>query len=391
MPATADVVIVGAGIVGLSSAYYLASKGVRVAVLEARDVAAGTSGACDGNVMVQSKKPGLVLELAKASAAMYPALLDELGADVEYERRGSLMVFEHEDDLEVLRPIIAGQRAAGLDVRLLSPEEAAEVQPGLADLVIHASYLATDASVDQLALCFALSRAVRARGATVELGTTVRALLTDGDAVTGVATDRGDVLASVVVLAAGVWTPPIAASAGVTVQIVPRKGHILVTEKYRPTVRTALLSPSYVRHKHEASASSLSGTDSVSFSLHQSRIGTCFIGSSREFAGFDDSTSPEIVRAMARAAVRMFPGVGGVRVERSFAGLRPYTPDGRPIVGEVGACRGLFIAAGHEGDGIALGPITGRIVSELIVDRTTDWDLTALSPDRFAETHAAAV
>jgi sarcosine oxidase subunit beta len=364
---------------------------VRVTLLEARDVAAGTSGACDGNIMVQSKKPGLVLDLAKASAALYPGLLDELGEDIEYERRGSLMVFEHESDLEVLRPIIAGQRAAGLDVQLLTPTDAAEIQPGLADHVIHATYLASDASVDQLGVCFALARVLRAQGVTIELGTVVNGLIADGDAVAGVRTDRGNVLTRTVVLALGVWTPEIAASVGVKLEIVPRKGYILVTEKWPPMVRTALLSPSYVRHKHEANAATaLSGTDSVSFSLHQSRIGTCFIGSSREFLGFDDSTSPEIVRAMARAAVRMFPAVGNVRLARSFAGLRPFTPDGKPIIGESSSCRGLYIAAGHEGDGIALGPVTGQIVADLVVDHASPWDLSSVSPDRFTVSHAAA-
>jgi sarcosine oxidase subunit beta len=133
-----------------------------------------------------------------------------------------------------------------------------------------------------------------------------------------------------------------------------------------------------------------SGEDSVSFSLHQSRTGTCFVGSSREFVGFDDGTSPEVIRAMARTAVRHFPGVANVRVERSFAGLRPATPDGRPIIGEAASCRGLYVAAGHEGDGIALGPITGRIVAELILGVVPAWDLTSLSPDRFDKSHAPA-
>lgn len=393
MERTVDVVVVGAGIVGLSTAYHLARGGARVTLVERRDVAAGTSGSCDGNIMVQSKRPGLVLELAKASAAMFPELLDDVGGRVEYEHKGSLMVFENAEDLEVLTPIIAGQRAAGLDVRLLSPAEAAEIQPGLADHVIHATYLGTDATVDQLGLCFALARAVRARGVEIELGANVAEILVEGSRIQGVRTDRGEISAPHVVLAAGVWTPMIAGTLGVQLQIVPRKGHILVSEKWPPMVRTALLSPSYVRHKHETNASTatLSGKDSVSFSLHQSRVGTCFIGSSREFVGFDDSTSAEIVAAMAQAAVRMFPGAANVRIVRSFAGLRPYTPDGKPVVGEVSAHPGLYIAAGHEGDGIALGPVTGKIVADLILEHRCAWDIGALSPDRFVERHAAAV
>jgi sarcosine oxidase subunit beta len=387
-----DVIIVGAGIVGVSTAYYLAKKGVRVTVLEARDVAAGTSGACDGNIMLQSKRPGPVLEMAKAGTALYPRLVDELDVDVEYERSGSMVLFEDEIELSFMKPLIESQRAAGLDVRLLQRREALEIQPGLAGHVVGASFLADDASVNQLALCFALARAAQRMGSTFQFGSTVTDVIAKAGTVSGVRTDRGDVTAPKVLLAAGVWSPEIARTVGLDLPIVPRKGHILVGEKCEPLMRTHLISSSYARHKHHAAgatATPLTGRESVSFTLGQTRSGTLFIGSSREFVGFDDGTDPEIVRAIARTAVGVFPPLANVHVIRSFAGLRPYTPDGRPILGEASACTGLYIAAGHEGDGIALGPITGSLMADLIADGACGWDLTAFSPQRFGAAGAA--
>lgn len=389
-PNSSDVVVVGAGIVGLSAAYYLAKKGVSVTVLEARDIAAGASGACDGNIMVQSKRPGLVLEFGKAAAELYPRLIDELGVDVEYQRHGSLVIFEDDADLLLMKPIMGGQRDAGLDVQFLSRQEALEIQPGLGPSVVAASFVADDANVNQLALCFALAEAAHGRGVQFRFGATVSGVIARQGRVCGVRADNEDIHTSTVLLAAGVWSPEIARTVGVDLPITPRKGHILVTEKRRPLARTSLLSPSYIRHKHQATTVASRPTtseDNVSFSLDQTLSGTLLIGSSREFLGFDDATSPEIIRKIARTAVRLFPPLADLHVIRSFAGLRPSTPDGRPILGQASSCQGLFIAAGHEGDGIALGPITGKVMADLISDGACDWDLSGFSPERFGGTN----
>lgn len=392
IPRCPDVVVVGAGVIGLSTAYYLAKAGASVVVLDSRDVAAGTSGACDGSVMLQSKDPGPVLEIAKASAALFPELIEELDPDIEYDRIGSLMLFESEDDIAALEPLARAQRESGLDIQLLSTSEAREIQPGIADSVVLARYLPTDAVVDQLGLCFALSRAARSMGAEVRLGVTATGIATDHDSVAGVHTDRGTVAAATVVIALGVWTPELAETVGVNIDILPRKGHILVTERMPRLLRTVVLSPSYVRRKHDAQATSTSagGAESVSFALHQSRGGTCFIGSSREFAGFDDSTSHEVIRAIAIEAIRVLPDIAGALVIRSYAGLRPYTADRKPVIGGVPGWRGLFVAAGHEGDGIALGPITGKAISELALRGECSLDLSPFAPSRFGDSHAAA-
>jgi sarcosine oxidase subunit beta len=385
------VVVVGAGILGLSAAYYMAGEGLRVTVIEARDVASGTTGACDGNIMLLSKRPGPVLELAKVGTALYPSLIEELDEDVEYVRHGAMAICEDEDQLRVLKQMVETQRAAGLQVRLLSREDALEVQPGLADHVVGGGFLAEDGNVNQMALCFALARAARRKGASVRLGVPVVSLLSNRGLIRGVRTAEGDVPAPMVLIAAGVWSPDIARTVGLELPIKPRKGQILIGEKSPPLLHTTLISPSYISHKLETGAGSttpISASESVSLGMDQTRSGTFLIGSSREFAGFDVTTSPEVVRTIARTALRVFPPLRGRRVIRSFAGLRPYVPDGLPIMGEVPSCRGLYVAAGHEGDGIALGPISGKLMAELAAHGACSVDLTDFSPGRFVNSHA---
>jgi sarcosine oxidase subunit beta len=228
-------------------------------------------------------------------------------------------------------------------------------------------------------------------GASLRLGVAVTGLLHADGLVRGVQTPDGDVPAAAVLLAAGVWSPDIARTAGVDLPIMPRKGHILVGEKSPPFIHTSLLSPSYISHKLQTggeSSAPMTPKESVSFTLDQTRSGTLLVGSSREFAGFDVTTSPDVIRAIARTAARVFPPLQGRRVIRGFAGLRPYVPDGRPIMGEVPTCRGLYVAAGHEGDGIALGPITGKLMAELVDRGTCSFDIAYFNPGRFVDSHA---
>ncbi|MCL2780223.1 MAG: FAD-dependent oxidoreductase [Actinomycetia bacterium] len=387
--ATDDVVVVGAGIVGLSAAYYLAKAGASVTVVDRFDVAAGTSGACDGNVMLQSKEPGPMLDIGLEASARYPGLIEELGEDVEYERHGSLILMESEDQVERMRPGIEATRAAGVEIRLLDHQAVADLQPEVAEHIVAGAYCPSDVTLNPLLMCFALARAAKRLGVKYRFGDPVREVVVTDGAAAGVRVG-GDLLAAPnVVLAGGVWTPELLAPLGRTVPIKPRKGHIVVTEVCRPFVNTAMVSPSYLfdKHAHGGQRPAAGGGGvSVSFSLDQTVSGTMFIGSSREMGSDDVATASAVLRRIAVNAARIVPCLADVRVIRSFAGLRPVTPDGRPLIGAIGP-RGLHIAAGHEGDGIALGPITGELVTELVLDGKASRDLTPFDPERFERAH----
>jgi len=127
----------------------------------------------------------------------------------------------------------------------------------------------------------------------------------------------------------------------------------------------------------------------VGMAVGQTPEGTLLIGGTREFAGYDTATTPEATAAILRHAVNILPGLAKIHVIRTFAGLRPYTPDGMPILGPVDGLEGFVMAAGHEGDGIALAPITGKIIADYIVDGTAATGLEELNLRRFQTRPAA--
>jgi sarcosine oxidase subunit beta len=384
-----DVIVVGGGIVGTSTAYYLASKGIKVMLLEAGDIAGGTSGACDRAIMIQSKNPGPLLNMALSSAAIYQRLEEELGEMLEYNKKGGMIVIERAEELGVLETIVRRQREAGIDVKLIGREEALARQPALSPHITGATWWDGDADVNPMSVCLALARGAKARGAEIVLRTRVNGLILEKNRVVGVSTPSGVVRAEKTVLAAGVWTPQLGRSAGVNIPIIPRKGQILVSEKIPPLIIGNILSGSYIACKHNPRLAEKAGEKErklgLGLSLGQTKNGNLLIGGTREFAGYDRSTCSEAIRAVAANAARLFPALKNVRIIRSFAGLRPYTPDGLPLLGQVAERPGLYLAAGHEGDGVALGPVTGNIMADVIADNKVGWDLTPFTPERFED------
>jgi glycine/D-amino acid oxidase-like deaminating enzyme len=186
---------------------------------------------------------------------------------------------------------------------------------------------------------------------------------TDGRAI-AVVTPQGDVAAGAIVLAAGVWSNEIARTAGIELPVQPRKGHILVTARVPGLITHPLLEGSYSASVHTA-AEALQ----VALVAEMTAGGTMLLGSSREFAGFDRSVS--------------VPALAHMSAIRSYAGLRPWSPDHLPLVGPVAAVPGLYLATGHEGAGIGLAPVTGHILSEMLIDGQMPDYATAVRPDRF--------
>ena len=389
---SADAIVVGGGVIGTSIAYRLADRGLKVVLVDREGIAAGTSGACDQAVLMQSKKPGLHLQLALASARLFPTLEAELEAKIEYARHGGMIVIETEAELRLMADFVARQRQAGLAVELLSGDSARQRQPGLAPQIAGATWSEADAQVNPLLLAFAFAAAARRRGARLQFGVTVTGLLAAGRRVTGVATDQGPITADWVILATGVQTPELAATAGCVLPIRPRRGQLIISEPVAPLLRGDLLSARYITAKLDPSLLNPDDPEvqmGIGLSLGQTASGNLLIGGSREFAGFDRSTQLPVVQAILRNALRLMPVLAGVRAIRTMAGLRPYTPDSLPIIGADPERPGLFIAAGHEGDGIALSPITGVLVADLITGAPPT-DLTrGLGPERFRPALAA--
>ena len=367
MSKASDVIVVGGGVIGTSVAYYAAKAGHRVTLLEKGDIACGTSGACDGFIIMQSKNPGPHLELALQSAELYKTLADELDYDIEYMPCGGLVVVENEKQAGLLRGLIEKQKAAGLSVELLPIAEARRSEPMLAEDLWGAAYCAADAQASPIRVAQGFAQAAGRLGAQIRSGVAVTGLLVENGRVCGVQTAEGILRSDYVVNAAGVWAPSLVEPFGIHLPIKPRRGQILVTEPLPPMLNHVLLCACYLTakyHPEELDPADRQHRLGVGLAVEQTAHGGLLIGSTREFAGFDRRTTLAGMEAVARHARRILPALAHVNIIRAFSGLRPYTPDGLPILGPIPELPGLIMAAGHEGDGIALAPVTGKKVAE---------------------------
>ncbi len=387
---TCDVLVVGCGAIGASITYYLSKAGMKVIAVEQGDVASGTSSACDGNVLVIDKQPGFDAKMAYESQRLYTTLQDELSFDFEYRQPGSTLAVENRLQAQMALEWANLLKGSGVPVRYIGSCDVHQYEPMVAQDIIGLLECASDSSLNPMALAYAYVDAAKRKGALIKTFTRVGCLLQDAKGrILGADTSEGKILAPKVVLASGVWTPSIARTCGVDVPIIPRKGHILVAEKSFKVGSRKMQEFGYLMAKFGQTGRRDVEPDmekyGVAMVFEPTHHGNFLIGSSREFAGFDSSCNMRVVELMARRALRFFPCIENVRVIRAYAGLRPYTPDHLPIISDVDTVPGLYIAAGHEGDGIGLAPITGVLVSQMLVGETPVLDLEPLKLSRLSK------
>ena len=380
MPDKADIVVIGGGVIGASIAYHLSRQKLKVVLLEKKNPAAGSSGACGGTIFLQTKSPGIHLEMALDSARRFAGLEEELGAGFEYRRCGGMIVIEREDELPAVKSYVEEQKKSGLEVSLLDREQARELEPSLSETILGAAFSPIDAQVNPLLLTFAFVNAAINCGAEVFAHTRVSGLQIGSNRIKSVQTDRGEIKTETVVNAAGAHAAEIGALAELEIPIRPRKGQLVVTEAAEPVISRCLLSAQYIDAKYNPAQAQESGGVSIEPTVN----GNILMGSTREFAGFNKDVSLNGIHHIARHVLAIVPCLKKLRFIRAFAGLRPYTPDGMPILGNVTGLDGFIMAAGHEGDGIALAPITGEVIADLIVNGKTAYLVDDYNLSRFS-------
>lgn len=385
---TADVVVIGGGIIGCSIAYNLCKRGAgKVVLVERRGIGEETSSACDGGVNLQTKAPGPALRLAGRSLRLYETLGRELDHEIHFERCGGMVMADSPELIRLLEQSAAEQADAGVAVTILDGKEARRLEPALSDRVVAVTYCPGDGRVNPIRTTIGYAKAAARLGAEILTNTPVTGIVVEHGEVTGVQTARGLIRTGTVVNACGVYAPEIGRMVGIDLPIRPRKGNIVVTEQAAPCLSHNLICARYIALKHNPDLVRTSQDPSmrlgVNLFLEQSHEGNLIFGSNREWAGFDKSTSYEILCAICRYAVGFAPFLQDLHIIRSFAGLRPYC-EGGPILGPVEGIGGFVMAAGHEGDGIAMAPVTGEILSEYIVSGTVSEEIRPFLFGRFA-------
>lgn len=376
-----DVVVIGAGIIGSSIAFHLSRRKLHVTLIERGDIASGSSGACDGLVFLQSKKPGIHLQLAMESRRRFGLLARQLPVPIEYKETGGMVVIETEDEWTAIRQFVALQRENGLDVTLLDGDQVRQIEPQLSKHILGAAFSPLDGQVNPILLTLGFALGVKSLGGRVITGAAVHGIDTTAGSVSAVETRAGRFAADIIINAAGVHAPEIGALVGLDIPIKPRRGQIIVTEACPPILKHCMLSAKYIAAKFNPEIAKASGEG---ICIEQTENGNFLLGSTREFVGFDKRTTPDGLHRIADKTAGIIPALKQVNVIRAFAGLRPYTADGLPILGPVDDVPGFFMAAGHEGDGIALSPITGELIAQMIATGKSDIPLDDFQLSRFA-------
>lgn len=363
-----EVLIVGGGVVGCAVAWRLQQAGVQCTVLERSIPGAEASSAAAGILAPQAEAdgPGPFLDLCLQSRRLYPAFARELsevaGFEVGYRPCGVLRVAFDADEENAARRTVAWQRQLGLAAEWLEGQEARALEPELSPAVRGAARFVDDQVVDNRLLVRALAIAAARAGARF-LTAQVHGVVERGGRAVGVALDTDQLRADAVVVAAGAWTGLVPGALPSAAAVRPARGQMVMLLTRVP----------FLRH--------------VVFGGHGYAVpradGRLLLGSTMEFVGFDKQVTAGGLASVLALGLQLLPGLASVPVVETWAGFRPHTPDGLPVLGP-GLLPGLFLASGHFRNGILLAPVTAEVLCAAVLGRTPLVDLTPFRADRKA-------
>jgi D-hydroxyproline dehydrogenase subunit beta len=372
-----EVAVVGAGIVGAATAWELHARGVDVALLDRGEVSGATTGLGEGNVLCCDKEVGPELELTLAGLDLYDELEAILGEQARIRRKGALVVHRSDETWANEPQRVERLRAAGVQGAVIDLDEVGAREPELTGELAGASFFPADLQCAPRAIARALAGTLP----RVHTGLEVQRVAIEGDRVTGLRTSDGLLACDAAVIAAGPWSRALAEAAGVALPLEPRKGQLV-------RLAASTREERFIRHKvveagYLGSVASVDAGLQVTTVLETTWEGDVLVGSSRERRGFDLSVDDAVSDAMLEQGFALMPGLRALRRDAAWAGLRPWLPDHLPAIGPSGAVVGLWLATGHEGSGVALGPVTGRLVAQLYAGEPPIVGPGPFSPDRF--------
>lgn len=370
-----DVLIIGGGVVGCSAAYFLRKQGVDVLVVDRGEFGSGASWAATGLLapirpFLRPDHPYMRLQLA--ALRLFPSFVEALeaesGVSVGYMPTGTLRVIDV-NQVDRLRVWMDEWRQSGFAVDLLVDEELHRLEPTLAADISGAIYNPHEPQVNARKLMQAYAAAARHVGATLLPHRPVTEVLREGQRVVGVRTQEGNIACNTLIVAAGAWSALCGEWLDIELPVRPLRGQSL---SLQPTIA--------VRH--------------ILFGEHvylaPKEDGTVIVGATHENVGFDASTTPEGIATLLHAARKMVPSLATGTLQQSWAGLRPRTPDARPIIGLAPKWENVVLACGHGGFGMLLSAVTGQAVAELITTGNLPSMMQPFTSERFSQQASGA-
>jgi len=364
-----SVIVVGAGVVGSACAEALAEAGCRVSVLDAAFPGAGATGAAMGHLVVMDDSDAQ-FALTSYSRRLWTERAAALPPELEDDACGTLWVAADDEEMAHLRKKAAHYEARGETVEVLDAEALRRAEPQLRAGLQGGLRVTGDRVVYPPAAARFFLENARAKGATIEIGVAVEQLAPGRVRCTG-----GWREADLVVNAAGPEAPRLTPG----LPIVPRKGQLVITDRYPGFLRHQVVELGYLKSAHTLTR------ESVAMNVQPRRTGQLLVGSSRELVGWDASLNRALLARMLRRAAQFIPGLPRLDALRTWTGFRPATPDKLPLVGMWE--KGLWIAAGHEGLGVTAAPGTARLLTDLVLGRAPAVDPAPFDPRRAMPAH----
>lgn len=370
LPGRASVVVIGGGVIGLSTAYHLARAGVPdVLLLERDDLGSGSTCKAAGGVRAMFSDP-VNIELGQRSLRAFEAFGEEPGQEIDLHRSGYLFLLDDPGDVADFEAAVALQGSLGVPSRMVTPAEAQALSPLVAtDGLLAAAWSPGDGHCTPESVVLGYAAGARRAGARVVNRCAVTGLEVDDGAIRAVLTDRGRVVTDTVVCAAGAWSAAVGEMAGVDLPVVPLRRQILTTE---PMPGLDPATPF---------------TIDFSSSLYFHREGPgLLLGMSDpdEQPGFSLARTDAWLPRLSAAIERRVPALADVGIASGWAGLYEMTPDHNALVGETEGVSRFLYATGFSGHGFLMGPAIGEVVRDLVLGHPPVVDVSGLSVDRFA-------
>jgi sarcosine oxidase subunit beta len=369
MTERAEVIVVGGGVMGLSTAFHLAEAGVDVLLVERDELGSGSTCRAAGGVRAQFSDPANI-ELARRSLAAFERFGEHPGAEIDLRQHGYLFLLDDEADVAAFEAGVRLQNELGVPSRMLTVEQAVELSPLIvADGLLAAAFSPTDGHCTPEAVVQGYARGARRLGARIRQHCAVTGIDVADGVITGVRTTEGLVDTSTVVVTAGAWSAAVGEMAGVSLPVVPLRRQIIVTSEIPDLPAELPMTIDF-------------GT---SFYFHPEGPGL-LVGMSDpdQEPGFHLVTGDEWLPGLAEAVQRRAPSLAEVGIAHRWAGLYEMSPDHNALIGESREVGRLLYATGFSGHGFLQGPAVGEVLRDLVLGVPPVVDVTGLSVDRFA-------
>ena len=367
MNSKADVVIVGAGIVGAACAFELSREKFKVAVVDTEGIGTGATAAGMGHIVAMDDSEAQ-FALTNYSRSLWKSLEPVLPPNIEFEQCGTLWVAADDEEMAEVRRKRDYYAKRGIAAEILDSRSVREAEPSLRAPLAGGLLVREDAVLyPPYAAAFLLQEAQKL-GATLHLGKAVVAI---GNGTARLA-DSTTFSAKVIINAAGQFASKLTPR----INIRPRKGHLVITDRYPGKIRHQLIELGYLKSAHSTTE------DSVAFNLQPRKTGQLLIGSSRQYESEDGAVDPEILNKMLKRAFEYVPTLSALSAIRVWTGFRAATPDKLPLIGPWSEDPSIFLAAGHEGLGITTSLATGRLVADHLLARKSEIATEPYLPSR---------